>query len=201
MNENRIGDSTQRQATDDEFDAALLERIGAHDREALTILYSRYHGRLLRFLQRLTGDVETAQEAINDVMLVVWNSASSFAGRSRASTWIMGIAYNKAMKLRTRLQRWTVRFKAADWDETIERAAASEGLTRDMIEKDLVHRAMMLLPPKQRAVVELTYQFGYSYEEIAEIVGCPPNTVKTRMFHARARLRELLPALGHEPQD
>jgi len=105
------------------------------------------------------------------------------------------------MKLRIRLQRWTVRFKAADWDETIERAAASEGLTRDLIEKDLVYRAIMLLPPKQRAVVELTYQFGYSYEEIAEIVGCPPNTVKTRMFHARAKLRELLPELGHEGED
>jgi len=201
MKEPRIGDLTEQQATDDELDAALLDRIGNRDREALTILYSRYHGRLLRFLQRLTGDVETAQEAINDVMLVVWNSASTFAGRSRASTWIMGIAYNKAMKLRIRLQRWTVRFKAADWDETIERAAASEGLTRDLIEKDLVYRAIMLLPPKQRAVVELTYQFGYSYEEIAEIVGCPPNTVKTRMFHARAKLRELLPELGHEGED
>jgi len=202
MTEHRIGESTEQQATtDDEFDAMLLARIGDRDREALTILYSRYQGRLLRFLQRLTGDVETAQEAVNDVMLVVWNSASSFAGRSRASTWIMGIAYNKAMKLRTRLQRWTVRFKAADWAETIERAAGSEGLTRDLIEQDLVYRAIMLLPPKQRAVVELTYRFGYSYAEIAEIVDCPPNTVKTRMFHARAKLRELLPDLGHEEQD
>ena len=200
MKKTGTGDLTEQQATDDELDAALLDRIGDGDREALTLLYSRYHGRLLRFMQRLTGDVESAQEAINDVMLVVWNSAASFAGRSRASTWIMGIAYNKAMKLRTRLQRWTSRFKAADWDETIERAAASEGLTRDLIEKDLVYRAIMLLPPKQRAVVELTYQFGYSYDEIAEIVGCPPNTVKTRMFHARARLRELLPGLGHEEQ-
>ena len=106
MKKTGTGDLTEQQATDDELDAALLDRIGDGDREALTLLYSRYHGRLLRFMQRLTGDVESAQEAINDVMLVVWNSAASFAGRSRASTWIMGIAYNKAMKLRTRLQRW-----------------------------------------------------------------------------------------------
>ena len=54
---------------------------------------------------------------------------------------------------------------------------------------------------KQRAVVELTYYFGYSYDEISEIVGCPANTVKTRMFHARTKLKELLPRLGHEVQD
>jgi RNA polymerase sigma-70 factor (ECF subfamily) len=186
---------------DDELDAALVARVAAGDRVALTQLYHRYHGRLLRFLHRLTGDLESAHEGVNDVMLVVWNSAGKFAGRSRVSTWIMGIAYRKAMKFRTRLQRWTVRFKAADWSETIERTAGIEGLTREIVEQDLMNRALQLLPPKQRAVVELTYVWGYSCDEIAEIVDCPPGTVKTRMFHARARLRELLPALGHERGD
>ncbi len=112
-----------RQAADDELDSELLARIAAGDRNALTRLYHRYHAPVLRFVQRLTGDSDAAQEAVNDVMLVVWNRASSFAGRSKVSTWIMGIAYRKAMKLRTRLQRWTVRFKAADWSEVIERTA------------------------------------------------------------------------------
>jgi RNA polymerase sigma factor (sigma-70 family) len=90
------------------------------------------------------------------------------------------------------LQRWTVRFKAADFADVVERTAGLEGPTREWVEKDLVYRAVALLPPKQRAVVELTYFHGYSYGEIAEIVGCPENTVKTRMFHARSRLKELL---------
>ena len=180
----------------DELDSELLSRIVNRDRAALTALYTSYHARLLRFVQRLTGDIETAQECVNDVMLVVWTSAESFGGRSRVSTWIMGIAYRKAMKLSTRLQRWTRRFKAAEWSETIERSVGVEGPMKDLIDKDLVYRAMQLLPPKQRAVVELTYFFDYSYDEIAEIVGCPANTVKTRMFHARARLKELLPELG-----
>jgi RNA polymerase sigma-70 factor (ECF subfamily) len=185
-----------RTTADNEADLALLQRVAEQDRKALTALYEKYYGPLLRFLQRLLSDIETAREAVNDVMLVVWNSAGSFAGRSRVSTWIMGIAYRKAMKSRKRLRNWTLRFKAADFAEIVERSAALEEPTKGILEKDLVYRAMQLLPPKQRAVVELTYFFGYSYDEIAEIVDCPTNTVKTRMFHARARLRKLLPELG-----
>ena len=180
----------------DERDNELISRIVARDRTALTALYTSYHARLLRFVQRLTGDIETAQECVNDVMLVVWTSAEAFGGRSRVSTWIMGIAYRKAMKASTRQKRWTRRFKAADWAETIERSVGIEAHTKELIDKDLMYRAMQLLPPKKRAVVELTYYFGYSYDEIAEIVGCPTNTVKTRMFHARAHLKKLLQEFG-----
>lgn len=190
----------QERAAEDALDNELLGRVAQGDRAALTLLYRRYHGPVLRFAQRLTGDIETAQEAVNDVMLVVWQSASAFAGRSRVSTWIMGIAYRKAMKLGTRLQRWKVRFKAADWSDVVERTAGTEGHMKGLAERDLMYRAIQLLPPKQRAVVELTYYFGYSYDEIAEIVACPTNTVKTRMFHARAKLKTLLPKLGHDTE-
>ena len=185
----------------EESDEALIALVAKRDRSALTTLYRRYHGAILRFVQRLTGDVESANEAVNDVMLVVWDRAPSFAGKSKVSTWIMGIAYRKAMKLSSRRQRWLTRFKAADWTEVIERSGEIEGLTKELIERDLMYRALQRLPAKQRAVVELTYFFGYSYEEIAEIVDCPTNTVKTRMFHARAKLKELLPQLGHGVRD
>ena len=62
--------------------------------------------------------------------------------------------------------------------------------------EDLLARALRKLPPEQRAVVELTYFYGFSYLEIAEIVSCPVNTVKTRMFHARRKLQPLLRRLG-----
>lgn len=185
----------------DDEDLQLLKSVARGDRQALTRLYRRYHGPLLRFVQRLTGDIDTANEAVNDVMLVVWNRADSFGGRSKVSTWIMGIAYRKAMKLSARMQRWTQRFKAADWLEVVERSQALEGLTKELIERDLMYRAIQQLPEKQRAVVELTYYFGYTYDEIAEIVDCPANTVKTRVFHARARLKKLLPELGHDTQE
>jgi RNA polymerase sigma-70 factor (ECF subfamily) len=64
--------------------------------------------------------------------------------------------------------------------------------------RDLLHKALDALPPAQRAVVELTYFGGYSYEEIAAITGTYVNTVKTRMFHARAKLRKALPALAQD---
>jgi len=188
-------------ASSDDSDEVLIARVAQRDRAALTSLYRRYHGPILRFVQRLTGDVDIASEAVNDVMLVVWERAATFAGNSKVSTWIMGIAYRKAMKLGSRRQRWITRFKAADWSEVIERSEALEGLTKEVVERDLLYRALQRLPEKQRAVVELTYFFGYSYEEIAKIVDCPANTVKTRMFHARAKLKELLPQLGHGVRD
>jgi RNA polymerase sigma-70 factor (ECF subfamily) len=197
----QISERAKGRGAEDQHDSDLLARIIERDRGALTELYGRYYGPLLRFLQRLTGDLESAREAVNDVMLTVWSSASKFRGDSKVSTWVMGIAYRKGMKLKTRMQTWTVRFKAQDWEEVVERSARVEGHTREVLDRDLMYRAMQLLPPKQRAVVELTYYSGCSYEEIAEIVNCPVNTVKTRMFHARARLRELLPQLGHDSGD
>lgn len=196
MAEGRSSNSDKHDAIDDVSDDELLTRVAKRDRDALTQLYRRYYSQLLRFLQRLTGDLESAQEAVNDVMLVVWERASAFGGRSKVSTWIMGIAYRKALKSSKRLNNWRYRFKAADWVEVVEPVAHAGEHTSDQVLKDLLYRAILRLPAKQRAVVELTYYFGYSYEEIAEIVECPENTVKTRMFHARERLREILPQLG-----
>ncbi len=191
----------ERLRSEDEIDRALLERVAAHDRDALTALYQRYQDRLLRFIYRLTQDLGVAQEGVNDVMWVVWTKAGSFGGRSRVSTWIMGIAYRKAMKLGARLRRWSLRFKAADWHDQLEPTTGIPGLTDELLTQDLLYRALEQLSANHRAVVELTYFFGFSYEEIAEIVQCPQNTVKTRMFHARAHLRKLLPGLGGSNRD
>jgi RNA polymerase sigma factor (sigma-70 family) len=116
-------------------------------------------------------------------------------------TWIMGIAYRKALKLLQKSRTWRSRFKAADWEESIEPVAASSEHTRDLGLEDLLYRGIRALSPKHRAVVELTYFHGCSYEEIAAIVDCPVNTVKTRMFHARVKLRELLPELSRDDID
>ena len=92
---------TRRRAkfSDDESDLALLARIARGDRDALHEIYTTYYHPLLRFIYRVTGQLELAQEGVNDVMMVVWNNAEEFARRSSVSTWIMGIAYRKALKL------------------------------------------------------------------------------------------------------
>lgn len=183
---------------EDAADAALLERIRQGDRIALHALYRKYYHPLLRFTYRITGRLDLAEETVNDVMLVVWQDAGAFEGRSKVSTWIMGIAYRKAMKLASRTRRWYARFAAADFAAAIERPEGAAEPTQRTELEDLLEQALRALPPEQRAAVELTYYFGCTYEEIASIADCPVNTVKTRMFHARAKLRALLPSLGRD---
>ena len=184
----------QAQPFRNETDLALLERIEQGDRAALHELYQSYCHSLLRFIQRITRSFELAQEGVNDVMLTVWRKSSSFGRRSSVSTWIMGIAYHKALKALSVRRRWSSRFgfHIDDFEDRSE-AAVEPSEHRDL--RDSLDKALDTLPPAQRAVVELTYFGGYSYEEIAAIMDCPVNTVKTRMFHARAKLRKTMPAL------
>jgi RNA polymerase sigma-70 factor (ECF subfamily) len=177
---------------DDEL--ALLQRVAAKDRKAFEALYHLYYRRLFGYLLKLTRRADLVEEVLNDVMLAVWNGAPGFDGRSRLSTWIFGIAYHKALKALAKRP-----LEAADEAEGAEPVDGDEP-ERLAVRRELatvLGRALRGLPPEQRAVVELTYYYGLAYPEIAEIVGCPVNTVKTRMmFHARRRLRELLPELG-----
>ena len=184
---------------DDAADVALLNRIGLGDRDALRELYAAYYHRLLRFIYRVTRRLDLAEEAVNDVMLVVWRNSRSFGHRSTVSTWLMGIAYRKALKSLKASRRWSERFAAVDFDAWIERSEPVGEHTDDGDLRDLLEEAMRHLSPEQRAVVELTYFYGCSYEEIAAVADCPVNTVKTRMFHARAKLRNLLPVLAKDP--
>ena len=109
----------------------------------------------------------------------------------------MGIAYHKALKALASRQRWSSRF-GFDIDDFEDRSevVVDEDEQRDL--RETLHKALEALSPAQRAVVELTYYGGYSYDEIAAILECGVNTVKTRMFYARAKLRKALPALAKD---
>ena len=120
-------------------------------------------------------------------MFVVWRKACTFNRCSKVSTWILGIASRRRLKT---LERVDDRTGAVDIDELA--GPAECGPEGQFIHQDLRRRlrdAIDALPAEQRRVVMLTYFDGRTYAEIAEIVGCPVNTVKTRMFHARRRLR------------
>jgi len=185
-------------------DGALLARVGRGDREAFDALYRRFRRPLAAYLSRLTGEPDAADELVDDTLLVVWRRAGGFAGRSRPSTWIFGIAYHKALKALERRGRRERIFPPAAGDEGGARAQeprspAREAPDRAAAQHELAGRmaeALARLPAEQRATVVLTYHHGLSYPEIAEILGCPVGTVKTRMFHARRKLAKLLPELG-----
>lgn len=168
-------------------DEGLLRAVAAGDRQAFETLYRRYYRRLFGFLSRFLEDRGQIEEALDDVMMVVFRDAGRFEGRSRVSTWIFGIAFRLAQQARrSRLVEAT--HESLDGHEKVESKAGNLGFElRQMIDK-----ALMLLSPEHRLVVELTYFEDCSYQEIAEIAACPVGTVKTRMFHARKRLREIL---------
>jgi RNA polymerase sigma-70 factor (ECF subfamily) len=189
---------TRAKFSDDDSDRRLLTQIIHGDRDAFRELYTTYYQPLLRFIYRLTRQLDLAQEGVNDVMFVVWGRSDSFDRRSSVSTWIMGIAYRKALKLLKGSRRWSSRFMAVDFDAWTERSEFAVESNDDADLRDLLDQALRRLSPEHRAVVELTYFQGCSYQDIAAITACPLNTVKTRMFHARAKLRKLLPALGKD---
>jgi RNA polymerase sigma-70 factor (ECF subfamily) len=173
-------------ATDNE----LLERVQRHNRQAFTELYRRFRPRLLAYLNRMLASMAIADEIVDDVMFVVWRDAGKFRGESAVSSWIFGIAYRQAMsalRSEARIQRPLDR--SADVGKLVAPPA------RDL---DLLGAGLAELSADHRQVVVLTYFCGCSYQEIAAIADCPVGTVKTRMFHARRRLKFLLPRLAGE---
>lgn len=178
-------------------DLIQLRRVAAGDRDAFEQLYRAYHPRVMRFLYRLTRSPELAEEVFNDVMFVVWRKSAGFKGRSKVSTWVLGIAYRKGLKAAARARRRRGRRSLSELDLATLREPGSLADRREL--RDYVGKALDTLPEAQRTVLELAYYLGHSCSEIADIVGCPENTVKTRMFHARKRLRAILPHLGSAP--
>jgi RNA polymerase sigma-70 factor, ECF subfamily len=169
----------------------LIARIAEGDRRAFEELYNLYHRRLARFLTRLTRRYDVAEEVINDTFWVVWRKARSFRGDSQPSTWILGIAYRKARNaFRASARLAEQNLQPDELPLTSEEPANVEEL------RDWLSRALAQLPIEQRLAVELCYELGHSCEEIAAIMDCPVNTVKTRLFHARAKLQKLLPQLA-----
>jgi len=169
----------------------LVRQIAAKDRCAFEALYRAYYRRLMRFLFRITRRADLVEEVLNDAMLVVWQKADSFHGDSRVSTWVFGIAYRKALKALERAGRSRVLVG----EEELPTLAAPVNEVEELELQDWLSNGLDGLSAEQRMVVESVYYLGLSYNDIAEIAGCPIGTVKTRMFHARRRLKDLLPPL------
>jgi RNA polymerase sigma-70 factor (ECF subfamily) len=176
-------------ADQNKLELALLARVAARDAQAMHELYHLYHRRLARFLTRLTSRYDLAEEVINDTFWVIWQHAADFRGASQLSTWIFGIAYRRALKTLKRVRPE----QSTDGDESLEQI---EEPWQDEELREWLDVGLAKLPHDQRMVLELAYHVGHSCEEIAEIMQCPVNTVKTRMFHARRKLKGLLTALA-----
>ncbi len=171
----------------------LLSRVRRGDRGAFSELYKQYHPRLYGYLLRLLANPSMVEEVLDDVMFVVWKDARKFRGTAAVSSWIFGIAYRKALTAIRADRRYQSHLDHNADTDAVAGEPAQHG--------EWIHAALLQLSPDHRQVVELTYFAGFSYQEIADIAGCPVNTVKTRMFHARRRLKVLLPALAGQTKE
>lgn len=171
----------------------LLDRVADRDLRAFERLYHIYYHRLTRFLYRFTRQADSIEEIVNDTMFVVWQKASGFRRKSSVSTWIFGIAYRTALKELRRRGRTPDRVPLQE--AHIERMGTTDPTVDRFELQRSLEAGLAALSAEQRAVLELTYFHGYTCREVADIVGCPVNTVKTRMYHARKRLRDHLPRL------
>jgi RNA polymerase sigma-70 factor, ECF subfamily len=176
-------------------DIDRLAAVAAGNRLAFEELYLAYHRRLARFLFRFTPRYENVEEIINDTFMTVWQRAKDFRNASQVSTWIFGIAYHTALKSLRRQRHHTAALSLDEYPEqTIDPGAETEV-------QDWLAHGLSRLPLDQRLTLELAYHMGHSLEEIAAITDSPVGTVKARMYHARRKLRQHLPALdGTAPE-
>jgi RNA polymerase sigma factor (sigma-70 family) len=175
--------------SDSREDARLIARICARDRQAFEELYRNYHPRLARFLTNLIHRPQMVEEVLDDTMLVVWNRPDSFNGASKLSTWIFAIAYRKALQMLRRRDE-PIEDKNAEARESPDDGPEQQA-GQHRVQEALLS-AISELSPDHRAVIDLTYFHEIGYREIAEIMDCPVDTVKTRMFHARRHLKRIL---------
>jgi len=189
----RQGTAESRRRTvtrsDPREEARLLDRVAKGELRAFEELYRLYHPRLSRFLFSVIRRPHLVEEALNDTMLAVWTRPESYSGASKPSTWIFAIAYRKALRA-LRGQDEPQEDKLAE-----RRPSPEPGPDRQLDRREAqaaLLRAIGELSADHRAVVDLCYFHEIGYREIAEIMECPVDTVKTRMFHARRHLKAKL---------
>ena len=174
-------------------DETLIRSIAAGDKQAMKTLFARHNVRVFRFLLRFVGDKATAEDLVSEVFMEVWRHAGKFQARARVSTWLLAIGRYKALSaLRRRGPTEELDEHAA---EAIEDPRANPEMTmQNRQTSQILLDCLQRLSPAHRAVIDLVYYHERSIEEVAEIAGISPNTVKTRMFYARKRIAQLLAA-------
>jgi RNA polymerase sigma factor (sigma-70 family) len=171
-------------------DEALLALIARADDQALAELYRRF-GRIAYGLAfRILRDDALAQDAVQEAFLGVWRAADRFiAERAKPSTWLLTLVHRRAVDLVRREQRRRAEPLLPDTEPgAVALADEAEAATR----RETIREALRELPSEQREAIELAYYGGYTQSELAERLGQPLGTIKSRMFAGLARLRETL---------
>jgi RNA polymerase sigma-70 factor, ECF subfamily len=182
------------EACRDASDAALVAAIAIGDKSALQALYRRHNVKVYRFALRFIRDEAAAEDVVSEVFIDVWRQAERFEHRSQVSTWLLAITRNKALSVLRRRAETPLDEEVAEFieDQTDNPEVALQKQERNV----LLRSCLEQLSPAHREIIDLVYYHEKSVDEVAEVVGVPCNTVKTRMFYARKRIAEMMAAQG-----
>jgi len=188
--------TTRLRSIETPSEIVLLQRMARGDRDAFTEFYRQIERPLFGYLIKLVRERDLAEDILNETMMEVWRQAGRFEGRSAVNTWVFSIAHHRAVsRFRKRRESALSEDHAAtiaDEAPMPDQRAQSSGMSR------LLARLMEQLTVEHREILHLAYYQEFSVQEIADTLGLPPNTVKTRMFYARQRLKTLLAESGVE---
>ena len=175
-------------------DEALVALVARGDEPALAELYDRVGRTAYGLAFRILRDERLAEDAVQEGFLAVWRTAAGYvASRAKARTWILTLVHRRAVDLVRREERRRAEPLGEELAETRpDRGGSAEEAAWLRFERDRVQDALRRLPDAQREAIELAYYGGYSQSELAERLGQPLGTIKSRMFAGLARLRELL---------
>ncbi|MFN8481660.1 MAG: sigma-70 family RNA polymerase sigma factor [Anaerolineae bacterium] len=168
-------------------DEELVARCARGEREALAALYDRYATLVFSLVSRMLGGGMTAEEVTQDSFVLLWRRADQFSPeRGRVLSWLMTIARNRAIDELRRRQA------APEQVELVDAAAGYPGMEELSLQRMQMRRALAQLPEAQREALELAYYGGMTQQEVAEHLGLPLGTIKTRMRMGLQRLRDVL---------
>ena len=174
----------------------LLGRIERADEAAFRELYRAFSRRLYAYVLRQLGDPAQAEEIVADTLYEVWRRPATFRGDSQFSTWLIGIARNKVLMAFRSRKPDAIHDDIADVAEIVaaDDPSAFEILAQQQRHEGVRH-CMDKLSSDHRECVHLVFYEGMSLAEVAAVQVCPENTVKTRLFHARQKLKNCLQLL------
>ena len=168
--------------------SGLLQRIANGEEAAIQKLYGMFNRRIYAYCLNQLKDTSEAEEVVVDTLYEVWKNPMRFRGESKFSTWLIGIARHKLLNC--------LRGRSPQLEEIDEEISSGEDDPSEVIAQSQrrvsVLKCMEKLPAEQRECMHLVFYEGYALSEVAEIQQCSENTVKTRLFHARQKIKNCL---------
>ena len=178
--------------SDNEADLALIVAISESDQSAMTRFYKAHEARTYAFVLKKLNDPHAAADVVVETMMAVWNNAKLFRGSAKVTTWLLGIAHRKAIDVLRKRGRHEA--DELDFDVVDESSDFTLALESADDSANIKH-CMEGLSDSQKEIIHLAFFEDMAYPEVAEVVDCPEGTVKTRVFHAKKKLKQCLERL------